>query len=158
MSEITGSLVLKLPESVSSLMDDVDAEITDEALTAILNAAGLGSQSEMLEECFGAALEFEGLEKRGEYVLVYPFDESYMELMRILVRDGAGIEIYGGISHEYGVQEYYVLARDDVKFIGHIDREGEDDADPAEVVAEFQRLVPKTVKSTFPEVFGEPSN
>jgi hypothetical protein len=153
MAEVSGSLIFKVSDSVFSKLSEETGGLSSDDLQAILDSSDISLTPMHTEDFERSNFSHEGLEKRKGYILIYPFDEEYMALMKLIINKGKKIEAYGLISHEYGTTEYYALNKDGERFVGTYDAEGEDNLDQKELIANLIKLVPDEVKKIFDDIF-----
>lgn len=157
MAEAQGSLVIKLPGVILNQFKKDLTEVSWDLLNDIAHAANVENLEHAVDEDIshikGKWLDTEGSKINGEYALIWPFSDEWMDVMRALVNKGNGIEVYGGIFHEYGATEFYALTATGERYIGLVDQEADDNVDPVEVQRAFLKMVPEHVKQLFPETF-----
>jgi len=153
MAEVSGSLIFKLSEDVFSKLNEDTSNLDWNDVQNILMSSCIELEGINTEDLEHASFYHEGLEKRKGYILIYPFDEEYMELMKLIVNKGKEIEVYGLISHEYGLTEYYALNKEGKKFIGAYDDEGEENIDKKELISSLLKIVPDEVKQVYNDIF-----
>jgi hypothetical protein len=152
MSEVHGFLIIRLPDSFLKKVDIDDGCLNSSIVAAIVELAGI---SEPIDEKLllrDLDLICEGIEKRADLLLVYPFDEHFMDLAKLLTEHGEGVEIYGAIGHEAGVSGYYLLDADGNRSVTILDIESEEDVDPEETFAGFLENIPEQIKQTFDDI------
>lgn len=154
MSEVNGFMIFKLPKPVLDKISDDDQCINHEVVNDIIKSAGIVKDFD--EKLFLVDLDLtcDGIEKRSDFLFVYPFDEHFMYLGKLLAEHGKGIELYSVISHEYGVSGFYILDAEGNRFVESVDIESEEDVDPAEIHKQFLKRIPKSIKTTFDDIFS----
>ena len=147
-----GFLILKLPANVLDKIEIEDGCLSSSVIAAIIEFAGISEPIEEKLVLLGLDLMCEGIEKRSNLLLLYPFDEHFMDFAQLLAEHGEGVELYAGIGHEAGVSGYYLLDADGNRSVAFIDIESEEDVDPAETYAQFRKKIPEHIKQTFDDI------
>ena len=155
MSEVNGSLILKLTDQALNHLDDQSSKLTWDNIKVLLTAFDIEIDHTTEEDLKQFNFSHEGLVKRENYALIYPFGEEYMHLMKLIVSAGEHLEVYGFIHHEYGVSEYYGLNAEGKQMIAQFDEEGEEESKLThdQIIENFITFMPDTVKQTFAEIF-----
>ena len=155
MSEVSGSLILKLTDQALNSLDDQSSHLSWENISSLLDAFNIELDLSDEKDLKQFNFSHEGLEKRENYALIYPFGEEFMHLMKLMVSAGENLEIYGFINHEYGVSEYYGLNAEGKQLVAHFDEEGEEEVDLThdEIIADFISFVPDAIKQSFDDIF-----
>ncbi|WP_049723851.1 hypothetical protein [Gilvimarinus polysaccharolyticus] len=158
MPEAFGTLVIKAPERILQGLSKSDDGVGWDAMTELFKFSGIDSiknSHDMLEYAYeGEDFSHEGIELRAGLLEVVIFGDEWMYIAQALIKKGKNIDIYGRISHEHGVTEFYAFNDEGVSYLESIDYEGDVNVDREdEIVAEWLSKVPNNVKKVFPEAF-----
>lgn len=153
MSEVNGFLIFKLPTSILDKVGIEDECLSSSVIAEIIEVAGIKEPVDEKLVLLDLDLMCDGIEKRADLLLIYPFDEHFMDFAKLLAEYGKGIEFYGAIGHEAGVGGYYLLDAEGNRSLALLDFESEEDCDPEEIYARFLKSIPERIKDVFDDIF-----
>ncbi|MFC1750947.1 hypothetical protein ACFL2V_19315 [Pseudomonadota bacterium] len=159
MPEAYGSVVIVASEEIIDEFKNCGESISWELMTKLFNYAGIKSiqdSDDMLSFCNkDEGFHQEGVEVKNSAVNITIFGSEWMDISKVLIKQGKGIQLYGRINHEYGADEFYALNADGKSYTEVIDYEGEYNVDREDgIFSEWIGYVPQDMLASFPEVFS----
>ncbi|WP_203143425.1 hypothetical protein [Marinobacter mangrovi] len=159
MSELYGTIVFEAKKpAIADCLTEFSEETPAETVQALLNAAGVSVSDEAIPrllELNDGVLFSEDIDFDGDYVVLAPFGEEWIEVLQLLSQSTSlALAFWGKLHHEHGV-DYYVAVSDSRKMITAIDEEdGElDDDEIKEIEKKWRAAIPDNVRRYLPDDF-----
>ena len=153
MSELLGTLVFHTTtKAVANCLQEFSEETSAEAVLALIKAAGVTVSDEdfpLLFDTGDDVLFAEDIDFEGEYVVIKPFGEEWLEMLKTLSRSDS-LSFWARLQHEHGT-EYFMAVSGQTKMMAVIDEEeGElEDDEIAQIEKEWRSTIPHEVLRYF---------
>ncbi len=157
MSELHGTLVFHATtQALANCLEDFSEETAAETVLALIKSAGVTVSEEdfpLLFDIDDGVLFAEGINCEDQYVIIAPFGEEWLEVLKTLSRSKS-LSFWARLQHEHGI-DFYIAVFGEHEMIVAIDHEdGElDDDQLNEIEAKWRTAVPNDIRGYFPEDF-----
>lgn len=144
MPEATGFVVVKPNKTVKKDWFDREARNVDiERFCAI---AGI-------KDFHGKYSVSEGVQSEGGFFVFSPFGQEWMLVLEAITKSGTGVELYGVMQDEYGLEQVYILNASGQSLCLQREVDIEDDDDESAVCrsnTKIEKYFPKPAQKCFP--------
>lgn len=155
MSELHGTLIFHTTtKAAANCLEELSEETSAETVLALTKAAEVTVSDDdfpLLFDINDGVLFAEEIDFEGDYVVIEPFGEEWLEVLQTLSRSNS-LSFWARLQHEHGT-EYFMAVSGPQKMMAVVDEEdGElEDDEIAEIEKEWRLAVPHDVLRYFGE-------